>query len=284
MNIAQLLGAVEIGLFYSLVAIGVFITLRIINFPDLTVDGSFTLGAAVSSILISSGLSPIPAVLAALFAGILAGCATGYLNVKWKIPGLLASILVMTALYSINIRIMGKPNLSINSSIFDGNLALILPAAIVILMIFILYRIFSSQFGLAIRAIGINPRVCPAYGIEIGKMQLFTIALSNGIVALAGALFAIDQGFADISMGAGTIVAGLAAVIIGEAILGKGSILLALVGCAVGSIIYRIGIGFALGASSIGLQSSDINLITAIFVVAMMISSGSHKEAKRWLN
>lgn len=281
MNIAQLLGAVEIGLFYSLVAIGVFITLRIINFPDLTVDGSFTLGAAVSSILISSGLSPIPAVLAALFAGILAGCATGYLNVKWKIPGLLASILVMTALYSINIRIMGKPNLSINSSIFDGNLALILPAAIVILMIFILYRIFSSQFGLAIRAIGINPRVCPAYGIEIGKMQLFTIALSNGIVALAGALFAIDQGFADISMGAGTIVAGLAAVIIGEAILGKGSILLALVGCAVGSIIYRIGIGFALGASSIGLQSSDINLITAIFVVAMMISSGSHKEAKR---
>lgn len=281
MNIAQLLGAVEIGLFYSLVAIGVFITLRIINFPDLTVDGSFTLGAAVSSILISSGLSPIPAVLAALFAGILAGCATGYLNVKWKIPGLLASILVMTALYSINIRIMGKPNLSINSSIFDGNLALILPAAIVILMIFILYRIFSSQFGLAIIAIGINPRVCPAYGIEIGKMQLFTIALSNGIVALAGALFAIDQGFADISMGAGTIVAGLAAVIIGEAILGKGSILLALVGCAVGSIIYRIGIGFALGASSIGLQSSDINLITAIFVVAMMISSGSHKEAKR---
>lgn len=281
MNVAQLLGAVEIGLFYSLVAIGVFITLRIINFPDLTVDGSFTLGAAVSSILISSGFNPFGAVILALLAGTLAGCATGYMNVRWKIPGLLASILVMTALYSINLRIMGRPNISISSTIFDGQFALLIPGAIVCFMIFALYKMFSSQLGLGIRAIGINPKVCPAYGIEIGKMQLFTIALSNGIVALAGALFAIDQGFADISMGAGTIVAGLAAVIIGEAILGKGSIFLALIGCAIGSILYRIGIGFALSASSIGLQSSDINLITAIFVVAMMISSGQHKEGKR---
>lgn len=280
MNIAQLLGAVEIGLFYSLVAIGVFITLRIINFPDLTVDGSFTLGAAVSSAMISASINPVLAIFMALLAGILAGSATGYMNVRWKIPGLLASILVMTALYSVNMRIMGRPNISISSSIFDGSFALIAPGIIVVLMIFVLYKIFSSQFGLAIRAIGINPKVCPAYGIEIGKMQLFTIAMSNGIVALAGALFAIDQGFADISMGAGTIVAGLAAVIIGEAILGKGSIFLALIGCAIGSILYRIGIGFALGASSIGLQSSDINLITAIFVVTMMISSGGHKGAK----
>lgn len=281
MNVAQLLGAVEIGLFYSLVAIGVFITLRIINFPDLTVDGSFTLGAAVSSALISLGVAPIPSVFLALIAGILAGCVTGYMNVRWKIPGLLASILVMTALYSVNMRIMGKPNISIASNIFDGPFAIIAPGIIVIIMIFLLYQIFSSQFGLAIRAVGINPKVCPAYGIEIGKMQLFTISMSNGIVALAGALFAIDQGFADISMGAGTIVSGLAAVIIGEAILGKGSILLALIGCAIGSILYRIGIGFALSASSIGLQSSDINLITAIFVVAMMISSGSHKGVGR---
>jgi putative ABC transport system permease protein len=252
--------------------------LRIINFPDLTVDGSFTLGAAVSSVMISSGISIFLAITAAVFAGFIAGAVTGYMNVKWKIPGLLASILVMTALYSVNMRIMGRPNIAIcDCEIFVGHFAIIIPAIIVLIIILLLYKLFNSELGLAIRAIGINPKVCPAYGIDIGKMQLFTIALSNAVVALAGGLFAIDQGFTDISMGAGTIVSGLAGVIIGEAILGTRSIFLALIGCAIGSILYRIGIGFALNASSIGLQSSDINLITAIFVVAMMISSKNTK-------
>lgn len=282
MNVAQLLGAVEIGLFYALVAIGVYITLRIIDFPDLTVDGSFTLGAAVSSVLIGAGINPFFAILSSIFAGILAGSVTGYMNVKWKIPGLLASILVMTALYSVNMRIMGRPNVAIcDCEIFDGLLAIIVPAIIVLLIIFLLHKLFNSQIGLAIRAIGSNPKVCPAYGVEIGKMQLTTIALSNGIVSLSGGLFAIDQGFADISMGAGTIVSGLAGVIIGEALLGTRSILLSLIGCALGSILYRIGIGFALNASSIGLQSSDINLITAIFVVFMMISSKNRVRLSR---
>ncbi|MGV2432272.1 MAG UNVERIFIED_CONTAM: ABC transporter permease [Rickettsiaceae bacterium] len=282
MNVAQYLSAVEIGLFYSLVAIGVFITLRIINFPDLTVDGSFTLGAATSSILISMGFNPLLSISIALFAGILAGASTGYMNVKWKIPGLLASILVMTALYSINMRIMGKPNISISDcNIFDGHFALIYPAIMLLVIIFFLYKMFTSQFGLAIRAIGINPKVCPAYGIEIGRMQIFAIALSNGIVALAGACFAIDQGFADISMGAGTIVSGLAAVIIGEALIPKNNLLYAMIGCAIGSILYRIGIGFALNGGYIGLQSSDINLITTIFVIVMMVSSKHTKQMLR---
>lgn len=273
MNILQLLGSVELGLIYALVAIGVYISFRVIDFPDLTVDGSFTLGAAVASSLIVAKFDPITATLAAILAGASAGMITGYLNVRWKILELLAGILTMTALYSINLRVMKSPNITIidDSTIFGSHSVIMISAGVVIISTLLLVRLFASEFGLAIRAVGINPKVSNSYGIDVGNMKLFALAISNGIVALAGALFAQSQGFADIAMGSGTIIIGLASVIIGEVLLRPKAILNALLACVLGSILYRIAIAFALNAHDIGLQSSDLSLITAVLVAVTMI-------------
>lgn len=280
MNQLQLLGAVEIGLIYSLVAIGVYITFKVIDFPDLTVDGSFTLGAAVSSAMIFAGYNPYIATIVSILSGACAGWVTGYLNVRWNILGLLAGILTMTALYSINLRIMGRPNIAI---IDEGTVFGSWPIILVILLITIvtilkLTRFFASEFGLAIRAVGINPKVSSAYGIRVGMMKIVALAISNGIVALAGSLFAQSQGFADISMGTGTIIVGLASVIIGEALVHPERIWVGLVTCAVGSILYRIAIAFALNAHDIGLEASDLNLITALLVTFTMIATRLKKK------
>lgn len=273
MNQLQLIGAIEIGLIYSLVAIGVYITFKVIDFPDLTVDGSFTLGAAVSSAMIFAGYNPYLSTLIAILAGNLAGLVTGYLNIRWNILGLLAGILTMTALYSINLRIMGRPNIAIMDSgtIFADYGVIWIIFIITVIIVLLLARFFASDIGLAIRGVGINPKVSSAYGIKVGAMKLVALGLSNGIIALAGALFAQSQGFADISMGSGTIIVGLASVIIGEAIVHPGRIWVGLVTCAVGSIIYRIAIAFALNAHDIGLEASDLNLITALLVAITMI-------------
>jgi putative ABC transport system permease protein len=273
MNQLQILGALEIGLIYSLVAIGVYITFKVIDFPDLTVDGSFTLGAAVSSAMIFAGYNPYLATICAIGSGSVSGMITGYLNVKWNILGLLAGILTMTALYSINLRIMGRPNIAIIDSptIFANWNIIITMLVIAIILIIILSRFFASDFGLATRAIGINPRVSSAYGINVGFMKIVALGISNSIVALAGSLFAQSQGFADISMGTGTIIIGLASVIIGEAIIHPEKIWVGLITCAAGSILYRVVIGFALNAHDIGLEASDLNLITAIMVAITMI-------------
>ncbi|GAB4164035.1 MAG: ABC transporter permease [Rickettsiaceae bacterium] len=275
MNQLQLLGAIEIGLVYSLVAIGVYITFKVIDFPDLTVDGSFTLGAAVSSALIFAGYNPYFSTLIAIMAGGLAGVVTGYLNVRWSILGLLAGILTMTALYSINLRIMGRPNIAIiDAETVFNNWPVTLVIFIVALFITLgLARFFSSELGLAIRAIGINPKVSSAYGIRVGTMKILALGISNAIVALAGSLFAQSQGFADISMGTGTIIVGLASVIIGEAIIHPERVWVGLVTCAIGSILYRIAIAFALNAHDIGLEASDLNLITAALVAITMIAT-----------
>ncbi len=280
MNQLQLLGAVEIGLIYSLVAIGVYITFKVIDFPDLTVDGSFTLGAAVSSAMIFAGYNPYIATIVSILSGACAGWFTGYLNVRWNILGLLAGILTMTALYSINLRIMGRPNIAI---IDEGTVFGSWPIILVILLITIvtilkLTRFFASEFGLAIRAVGINPKVSSAYGIKVGVMKIVALAISNGIVALAGSLFAQSQGFSDISMGTGTIIVGLASVIIGEALVHPERIWVGLVTCAVGSILYRIAIAFALNAHDIGLEASDLNLITALLVTITMIVTRLKKK------
>lgn len=282
MNYLQLLGAIEIGLIYALVAIGVYITFKVIDFPDLTVDGSFTLGAAVSSSMIVSGSDPFFATTAAMLAGASSGFITGYLNVKWNILGLLAGILTMTALYSINLRIMGRPNIAIIDSptIFGDFSIIIVTLLIVTSLIIVLTRFFASHFGLAIRAIGINPVVSSAYGISVGKMKIVALCISNSIVALAGAAFAQSQGFADISMGTGTIIVGLASVIIGEAILHPKKVLVGLIVCAVGSILYRIAIAFALNAHDIGLEASDLNLITALIVACTMVTTKFKKQLR----
>jgi len=277
-TIVQFLGTLELGLLYSLVTLGVYLTFRTINFPDLTVDGTFPLGAAVAAALIVKGIEPLIATLAAVLAGAIAGFITGYLHVRWKILGLLAGILTMLALYSINLRIMGKPNIALLSEAtvfhyFQGShVTLWSLAGIVIAFVFLLYKFLSSQFGLGLRATGINPRISPAYGINIAKMSLIGLALSNSLVALAGALFAQAQGFADISLGTGTLIGGLATVIIGESLFRKYHILIILISCVLGSILYRLVIALALNLQIAGLQSSDQNLITAILVVVAMLT------------
>jgi putative ABC transport system permease protein len=273
MNQLQLLGALEIGIIYGLVAIGVYITFKIIDFPDLTVDGSFTLGAAVSAALIANGMNPFLATFLAIISGSVAGMITGYLNVRWNILGLLAGILTMTGLYSINLRIMGKPNIAIidEQTIFSGYSIIIVALIILVITTLLLTRFFASEFGLGIRAAGINARISNAYGINVGKMKIIALALSNAIVAFAGALFTQSQSFADISMGTGTVIIGLASVIIGEAMLRPHRILTGLITCALGSVIYRIAIGFALNVNDVGLEASDLNLITVLLVVFTMI-------------
>lgn len=274
MNSIQFFGALELGLLYGLVAIGVYLTFRVINFPDLTVDGSFPLGAAVAASLIVHGSSPIIATVAAIFAGAIAGFFTAYLNVRWKILGLLAGILTMTALYSINLRIMGRPNIALLSepTLFSNpDWVLYSLLVIIILILFILTGFLISQFGLALRATGINPRVCSAYGISVNKMTLIGLSLSNALVALAGALFAQIHGFADISMGTGTLIIGLASVIVGETLMHSSRISIILISCVLGSILYRLAIAMALNTHFAGLQSSDLNLITALLVIIALL-------------
>jgi len=281
MNQLQLLGAVEIGLIYSLVAIGVYITFKVIDFPDLTVDGSFTLGAAVSSSMIYAGFDPYFSTFVAILSGGFAGVITGYLNVRWDILGLLAGILTMTTLYSINLRIMGRPNIAIiDSDTVFGNWSIIGTILVItIITIILLTRFFASEFGLAVRAIGINPKVSSSYGINVGIMKIVALSISNGIVAFAGSLFAQSQGFADISMGTGTIIVGLASVIIGEALVNPERVWVSLLTCAAGSILYRVAIAFALNAHDIGLEASDLNMITALLVALTMIFTKLRKKS-----
>jgi putative ABC transport system permease protein len=274
MNSIQFFGAIEIGLLFGLVAIGVYLTFRVVNFPDLTVDGSFPLGAATCASLITQGSDPILATLAAMLAGSLAGFATGYLHVRWKILGLLAGILTMTALYSINLRIMGRPNIALigQPTIFP-NPQFVLPImiAIVFAVIAILAFFLNSQIGLALRATGINPRVSPAYGINVGKMTLTGLSLSNALVAGAGALFTQIYGFADTLMGTGTLIVGLASVIVGETLFHTYRIGFILFSCVLGSVLYRLAIALALNTNFIGLKSSDLNLITSLLVIVAIL-------------
>ncbi len=283
MNWLQFFGAVEIGLLYGIVAIGVYITFRISDFPDLTVDGSFTLGGAVAASMISADVNPYIATLAATIAGSFAGMITGYLNVKGKILGLLAGILTMSALYSINLRIMGKPNLSVvgKHTIFNtSSIPLVLSVAI-ILLILLLTRLFSSNLGLAMRAIAVNPRVSSSYGINVGRMKIIALALSNSLVAFSGALFCQSQEFVDISIGIGTIIVGIASIIIGEIVLRPSNIFFGLIASVVGSIIYRLLIALALNGNDIGFEASDINLITALLITVTMIVTKVEKKDNR---
>jgi putative ABC transport system permease protein len=240
----------EIGLIYSLVALGVLISFRLLRFPDLTVDGSFALGGAVCATLIAHGCNPYLATLAATAAGALAGLATGLLNVKLKIMDLLASILVMTALYSINLRIMSGPNIPLISeptvftslqpaalTNYDYVFRPLLLMVIVVVGKLLLDAFFATQRGLAIRATGSNPRMARAQGINTGAAVLLGMAVSNALVSLAGALFAQSQGGSDSSMGIGTIVIGLAAVIVGESILPSRRLTLATLAVVLGAIV-----------------------------------------------
>lgn len=278
----SLYAILELGLIYALVTLAVYLTFRVVNFPDLTVEGSFPLGAAVAAVLLTHGMHPLLATGVAMAAGCIAGCVTGYLHVHLRILGLLASILTMSALYSVNIRVMGKPNISLLNSdtLFHHYSPLFIMLIIVTLVVFILNRFLASEYGLALRTVGLNPTISRSYGVHCGKATLFTLALSNGLVALAGALFAQTQGFADVSLGVGVIVTGLASLMIGEAFLGGRRVILDLAACVVGSILYRTAIAFALNSQEIGLQPSDLNLITAVVVVLALVTPGIKRGLK----
>nr|CAD6620370.1 ABC transporter permease [Rhizobium sp. Khangiran2] len=275
-------GAVELGLVFAFVAIGVFLTFRVLDFPDLTVDGSFPLGAAVAAVLITTGFNPWFAAAIAMVAGALAGLVTAFLNVRFRILNLLASILTMIALFSVNLRVMGKPNVAlINAdtmlSPFFG-LGLrevyvrpLVVGVLVVLAVILVWRFLESDAGLAMRATGANARMARAQGVDTRRQVYLGLALSNALVALGGALFAQTNGFADVTSGVGTIVVGLAAVIIGETLFGARGILLALIGCIVGSILYRIAIQLALSTDALGLKASDLNLVTAVLVAVALI-------------
>ena len=291
MSLIASLGALEIGLIFGLVALGVFLSFRIINFPDLTVDGSFPLGGAVAAALIVAGWNPFAATALAVVAGALAGYLTAWLNVRLRIMQLLASILVMIALYSINLRVMGKPNIALinDPTVFSllafGDLPDYWLKPLVLLAIVAIAKIgidlfFASELGLAMRATGGNPRMARAQGISTDRLTLWGLALSNALVALAGALFVQTQGGADISMGIGTIVIGLAAVIIGETLLPARTLVLTTLACILGAVLYRFFIATALNSDFLGLQAQDLNLVTALLVaLALLIPSYKRKLA-----
>ncbi|OEY67339.1 ABC transporter permease [Marinobacter sp. X15-166B] len=286
-----LYGAVETGLIYGLVAFGIYISFRVLNFPDLTVDGSFPLGAAVAAILIIDGVNPWLATSAAIMAGMVAGAVTALLNVKLKILNLLASILTMIALYSVNLRIMGRPNIALLSeetvltpweelALPYYQIPVLLFSLITIVALVLLWRFMKSETGLAMRATGANPRMARAQGIATGAMIVLGVAISNGLVGLAGALFAQSQGAADVTMGVGVIVVGLASLIGGEAVITPTSVLKALLACVVGAIIYRLAIAFALNANFMGIQAQDLNLITAVLVTLAIVLPGVRNSVR----
>lgn len=284
-------GAVELGLVYAFVALGVYLAFRVLDFPDLTVDGSLPLGAAVSAVLIINGVNPWLATLAAMGAGAIAGMVTATLNVRFKILHLLASILTMIALFSINLRIMGRPNIALltQDTVLTPFYGLGLPDyyvrpafvfVLVVIAVVALAWFLRSDFGLAMRATGANPRMARAQGVRTNLQIYVGMALSNALVGLAGALFAQTNGFADVTSGVGTIVVGLAAVIVGETLLPSRLITIALIGSVVGSVVYRIAVQFALSADAIGLQASDLNLVTAVLVAVALILPRLRKSGR----
>ncbi|QSF47065.1 MULTISPECIES: ABC transporter permease [Paenibacillus] len=267
----SMLGAVEMGLLYAFMALGVYITFRILDFPDLTVDGSFTTGGAIAAVMITNGYSPWLATLCALAGGMLAGMCTGLLHTKGKINGLLSGILMMIALYSINLRILGKPNVSLmgETTLFSSINPLLVMPFVVILVKVLMDLFLRTDLGLALRATGDNARMIRSFGVNTDTTTILGISLSNGMVALSGALIAQYSTFADSSMGIGMIVIGLASVIIGEAIFGARSVFRATLAAVLGSIVYRIVVALALRVP--WLEASDLKLITAIIVIIALL-------------
>ncbi len=278
-------GSLELGIIYAIMALGVFISFRTLNMPDLTVDGSFTLGAAVSAVIVSSNGNSLAGLLLAFVAGCGAGCITALLHTKLKIQPLLAGILTMLALYSINLKVMlNRANIPLlnKTTIFSGfeNTvledygAMIMAFAILMVVLIILYLFLKTKLGFALRATGDNDHMVRALGMNTDFTILVGLAISNGLVALSGAIIAQFQSFADISMGTGMVVIGLASVIIGEVIFGTKPLLRRLVAVVLGAILYRLVISIVL---YLGMPATDLKLISAA-IVALALSMTTIKE------
>ena len=286
MSFVAFLGAIETGLLYGFLSLGVYLSFRVLKFPDLTVDGSFPLGAAVVATLITQGVNPWIATIVAMVAGALAGLCTAFLSVRFNILNLLASILTMIALYSVNLRIMGRPNVPLlnQPTLFDG-LETWLPIWVILLVGLGLTKLaldffLTSELGLAMRATGMNPLMANAQGIYTNRLILLGMALSNALAALSGALFAQVNGFADVALGVGTVVVGLATVILGEAIFPSRTVRWATLAVILGCLIYRLVIAVALNADFLGLRAQDLNLVTAVIVVMALILPKANLLAK----
>jgi len=303
--VTLLLSAWTIGLILSLLALGVYISYRVFKFADITADGSITFGAAVAASMLTRGMHPLAASGAAFVAGALAGICTGVLHTRFKINQLLSGILVMTALYSINLHVMGQSNLPLLSATTLATYAqdlgrwisghdsaklmgwpvsardlgsLLLAAAIVLVIALILWLFFKTNLGSAMRASGDNDQMIRALGVSVENMIVLGLAISNGLVAFAGALLAQYQGFADVQMGIGMIVWGLASVIIGRALIGSDSIGAALTGTIMGSVFFRLIIAMALRW---GLNPNDLKLVTAIFVFGALVVPMAMQKVRR---
>jgi putative ABC transport system permease protein len=296
----SMFGAVESGIIYALMALGLYLSFRVLDFPDLTVEGSFVTGAAVAALSIISGVPPILATIYAAIAGFIAGIFTGLIHTKGKVNALLSGILMMTALYSINLRILGRPTLSLNTetTVFDqlgavwgtgidnflngtlsflglermpGTWGILIVMFIVTLLIKLLTDYFlKTEVGLAIRAIGDNKRMIRSLSANTDNLTILGVALSNALVALSGGLIAQLGGFADVGMGIGMIVTGLASIIIGEALFGTKTIARATLAVILGAIIYRMIITLALRVDF--LETGDMKLITAAIVIVALIT------------
>lgn len=278
-------GSIEAGVIFAIMALGVYLTFRVLDFPDLTVDGSFATGGAVAATLIVSGYSPAIGTVAAIIVGLIVGSFTGILHTKGKINPLLAGILSMIALYSINLRIMGRANVPLLGeetlvsqiqSFFAafaaavGQYSVLISMTVLVIIIKLIFDWFlDTEIGLAMRATGDNPRMIRSLSANTDNTIILGLALSNGMVALAGAMWAQYQGFADVNMGIGMIIIGLASVIIGEAVFGDRSIRRATLAVIGGAIIYRIVVAVAL---RVGLDPSDMKLMTSLIVIFALIA------------
>lgn len=284
MNI--ILNSLSQGLLWAVMAIGVYITYRILDIADLTAEGSFTLGAAVTCRLIVGGTNPFAATIIAMCAGMLAGLITGILHTKFKIPALLSGILTMTALWSINLRVMGKSNIPLlkeksiitmlqSAGLSKTNSAIAAGFMLTVLVILFLWWFFNTELGYAVRATGNNKQMISALGVNTNITTILGIVIGNALIALSASLVAQYNGFADISMGTGTIVIGLASVIIGEVVFSDRSSFKTLISVVLGSILYRIIIALVL---ELGLKSDDLKLISSILlIIALSLPSFRQK-------
>ncbi|WP_066500859.1 ABC transporter permease subunit [Abyssisolibacter fermentans] len=274
------LSVIEQGLIFGVMVLGVYITYKILDFPDLTVDGSFPLGAAVTGALLTKGLNPLVVLLASFAAGALAGFTTGFLHVKLKITNLLSGILVMTGLYSINLRIMGKSNTPLfnNETIFSSNIDSIFIIIVFAVITKLLLDIFlKTDIGYIVKATGDNPQLVTSLGMNTGVMKIVALMLSNGLVALSGSLVAQYQRFSDVGMGTGIIVMGLASVIFGEALFKRIPLITPTTMVLGGAILYKASIGFAL---ELGFPPNDLKLINAIIVTIALQLNGKELLTK----
>lgn len=284
-------GALSQGILWGLMALGVYITFRLLDIADLTVDGSFATGGAVCAVCLVNGVNPVLALILSTIAGFIAGFVTGLLHTKCQIPAILAGILTQIGLYSINLRIMGRSNTPLlqYDNIFEGleNLTglsnnwivLIIGLIVTVLVILILYWYFGTEIGSSIRATGNNEQMVRALGVDTNVTKTLGLMISNGLIALSGALVTQQQGYADVRMGIGAIVIGLASIVIGEVIFGhKGAFGTRLTSIVVGSVIYRIIVAVVL---QLGLNTDDLKLLTAILVAIALtvpIVMNKHKQ------